>query len=58
VYGETPPEAENVVELLTAKVTEEGEIAKAALIVTVASAVAPTLSVTRIVALPELAGAV
>ena len=44
--------------LFTAKVFEAGEIANAALIVTVASAVAPKLSVTRTVAEPAAAGAV
>ncbi len=57
-YGVTPPEAESVTVLPVAVVAVEGAIAKAALIVTTASAVFPAESVTRTVAAPLVAGAV
>jgi hypothetical protein len=57
-YGLTPPEAENVVTLLTANVIAVGEMTKAAFTVTVAFDVFDKLSVTRTVTDPAVAGAV
>ena len=58
VNGPLPPTAENVCVLLTAKVTAAGVIPNAFVIVSVEFAVWPKLSVTRITALPAVAGAV
>ena len=58
LYGANPPLAENVNKLLTDNIFVAGEIKTALTTVTVAFEVFDTLSVTRTVTVPAVAGAV